>query len=656
MKRNPSVYFLIITGLCCLCMGCDLSTPMACAPNQVKCEEDFTGMGIQYSCNINNEWAAHTCASGGCNGDFCAEVIYPGCTENDVKCIDISRENMTNLDGSDESMGLLMTCVEGKLIPKICEGGMLCEANVCQTQICASGDSFCYQDDRFTLAVSCVDNSWVTSFCKQGAACIHGKCLEAPELQYHHSDTPNAALPLVLELTDDNLDGVINENDNPDILYMAGYQRIVALNGNDGSTIIDSGTEYSYSPTGIAAADLDNDGQMELVIGTRDVSSVGMQILRLEKGSDGYSWNIVDTYELPYKNKVCTSGDDEKQLFADLAAAIADLDGNGKPEIVTSAGVFFLNNEQKIEKRCDLPIRYGDVCQWYPVRPLVADLNMDGKSEIISGNYIYDLDCQELYKPEEGTANFTHAAVAKILDDGAQSGVLEPQIILAGDNIVSVQQIIVKSENSWDLQPVWLHQTNYSITTCDPISRLCSLRENYLNGSPLVADFNGDTIPDIGVAGTYGYTALDGKTGKRLWKFPIWDISGHTSATALDLYNTGRPAIAYRDETYLYLIDSLDGREIIPPIETQSSTRTEYPIIADVTGDGIADILVLSQNDDESKRGVFVYSSTDWPKTRSIWNQYTYHITNILENGKVPAKEDYSWKTSNTYQTNVVTQ
>ena len=655
MKTSSKSYFIMLIGLSFIYFGCDIAEPPACVPNQVKCELSENGIGIQYSCNISNIWVENSCVEGGCDGKFCEKFEYPSCSDKDNKCIDISRESVTQPNGAQESMGLMMTCVDGKLVPKICEGGLLCDSNVCQTQICTPGDKFCFQNELFTLSVSCIGTSWVTSYCKYGSACLNGTCLDPPELKYHYSDTPNAALPLVLQLTDDNSDTLIDENDTPDILYVAEYQRLVALNGNDGSLIINGTTGHSYSPTGIAAADLDNDGKMEIVIGTRDPTSVSMQILRLEKPGSTYQWTIVDNYIIPdLTNKNCNSND-QKFLFADMAAAIADLDGNGKPEIVTAMGVFALNNEQKIEKRCDIPIRYGDTCQWYPIRPIVADLNKDGKGEIISGNYIYDMDCQQLYKPAEDTTVFYHAAVAKLTSDEAQSGVLEPQLILTGNSIVTANKIIVKSATEWDLQPIWTHQTNYPITTCDPSNNMCSLKDNYLNGSPLVADFNADTIPDVGVSGTYGYTALDGKTGDRLWRYPIWDISGHTSSTALDLYGTGHPAIAYRDETYLYLLDSANGSEIIPPIDTRSSTRIEYPIIADVTGDGIADLLVLSQDDnDESKRGVFVYSAENWSKTRSIWNQYTYHITNILENGKVPAKEDYSWQKFNTYQTNVI--
>ena len=32
-----------------------------------------------------------------------------------------------------------------------------------------------------------------------------------------------------------------------------------------------------------------------------------------------------------------------------------------------------------------------------------------------------------------------------------------------------------------------------------------------------------------------------------------------------------------------------------------------------------------------------------WVRTRPIWNQHTYHITNINDDGTIPAVEDDNW-------------
>ena len=41
-----------------------------------------------------------------------------------------------------------------------------------------------------------------------------------------------------------------------------------------------------------------------------------------------------------------------------------------------------------------------------------------------------------------------------------------------------------------------------------------------------------------------------------------------------------------------------------------------------------------------------------WIQARRIWNQHTYHVTNVREDGTIPAVEPRSWSLLNTYRTN----
>jgi len=52
---------------------------------------------------------------------------------------------------------------------------------------------------------------------------------------------------------------------------------------------------------------------------------------------------------------------------------------------------------------------------------------------------------------------------------------------------------------------------------------------------------------------------------------------------------------------------------------------------------------------------VFGDPKDSWVKTRTIWNQYSYHVTNIGRDGVVPKKEENNWTTAglNDYRTNV---
>jgi hypothetical protein len=86
---------------------------------------------------------------------------------------------------------------------------------------------------------------------------------------------------------------------------------------------------------------------------------------------------------------------------------------------------------------------------------------------------------------------------------------------------------------------------------------------------------------------------------------------------------------------------------------TRSTTGTLWdPLVADVDSDGHADIRSCQQlpsivcPDDNSKQnGVRVFGDDEgkWVRTRRIWNQHAYHVTNVLENGDIPANELPNW-------------
>src|SRR5262249_8328209 len=79
----------------------------------------------------------------------------------------------------------------------------------------------------------------------------------------------------------------------------------------------------------------------------------------------------------------------------------------------------------------------------------------------------------------------------------------------------------------------------------------------------------------------------------------------------------------------------------------------ENPVIVDVDGDDHAEIVVMDNNyaigacDDgtASHTGFKVIGDAQnrWVRTRRIWNQHTYHVTNVLDDGKIPMNEAQNW-------------
>jgi hypothetical protein len=89
-----------------------------------------------------------------------------------------------------------------------------------------------------------------------------------------------------------------------------------------------------------------------------------------------------------------------------------------------------------------------------------------------------------------------------------------------------------------------------------------------------------------------------------------------------------------------------------------SCTWHEYVLVADVDGDGNAEIVAVANNNCGfgPQRGVYVFgdAADNWVATRKIWNQHTYHITNVNPDGTIPAIELNNWQQAglNNYRLN----
>lgn len=73
-----------------------------------------------------------------------------------------------------------------------------------------------------------------------------------------------------------------------------------------------------------------------------------------------------------------------------------------------------------------------------------------------------------------------------------------------------------------------------------------------------------------------------------------------------------------------------------------------YPAIADIDGDDRVEVVVPG-SDIGSSRGVSAFGCSAWVDGRRVWNDYTYHVTNINEDGSVPADQELSWLNNNSF-------
>jgi hypothetical protein len=172
-----------------------------------------------------------------------------------------------------------------------------------------------------------------------------------------------------------------------------------------------------------------------------------------------------------------------------------------------------------------------------------------------------------------------------------------------------------------------------------------------------VHDFDGDGIAEFAQSSGGHYSVFEGD-GSILWTNDVADVSGIASGTAFDFLGDGVAEALYGDEDRSLIFDGKNGDMVLDTPRT-SRTLIEYPVVADIDNDGSAEILVTSSDsihEGEQPSGFTVKAVRDqedrWIQARRIWNQHTYHVTNVKEDGTIPQFEKPHWQNLNTFRTN----
>ena len=403
--------------------------------------------------------------------------------------------------------------------------------------------------------------------------------------------------PVVGPLQDTNGDGLINENDTPAVIASSvwtgsasghAYGQLIAIDGKTGEKIWYAKAYSDGEGTTPALGDINGDGIPEII-----TISEAREIIALNNYGEiiwiSQRW-IVDT-----------------SLFA--AISIVDLEGDGQAEIIV--GNVVLDSEGNVKwKTEEIPKQVKS--HRFAFTSVVADLDLDGFLEVIMDQNIYRFDGQAYLSSEAQVAIqlCTFFAIGDFDDDPYQEIVCS-----SGKNL-----FLFEHDATLKWGPVYSPG-------------------NLAGGTPVVADMDGDGYLDIGVSGKYHYQVFDNH-GSLKWFIPIRDISsGGVGSSIFDLNGDGQLEIIHSDETKFRIIDASNGN-ILFSAPNYSITWQEYPTVADVDNDGHADILVPGYNGviGSGNRGVTVYqgANNDWMPARGIWNQYTYHITNVNDDGSIP--------------------
>jgi len=491
--------------------------------------------------------------------------------------------------------------------------------------------------------------------------------------------------PLVANLTDDNGDGRVDESDVPDVIFSScqaseccinclnvqdmkmmdpsGKSSLRAVSGRDGRelwTVTDAALQL-VGDGNLALGDLDGDNLVDIVApkycfqpGTGDDGMKG-------KYRAGTLLVFDNRGQLKFETEMWKGSEDNIEMGS--APTIGDIDGDGNPEIAFE-GTIFRSNGQKL-----FDLAHGGGDDGHGAFPLLTDLDGDGFQEIVTGKYAYRKDGSVIWErqptnPATCDESATTPGPTCVCNPGRiDLGWLVKQpcamngltMLLDVEKDGRAELVLRDAPTSMRILDASTGQPKYgpwswSLPSGDD-NGICSAAMS-------AADVDGDGKPEIIVPS--GDKLLVFKhDGTQLWSAPINDYGGQCGASgsaAFDFNGQGRYDVVYGDTQNTWVFRGADGT-IVFHGERNSSTLFETPVVADVDNDGHADIMMTNENGIlgiGQVAGIRVFSNqgNTWPATRRIWNQHSYHITDVNENGTIPRVETPNWKADNNWRAN----
>ena len=535
-------------------------------------------------------------------------------------------------------------CVEGVCLAA-CPGGVRCGA---ARDVCCGASQVCVSDACVDPGEACTD-----SFdCPLGEFCepTLGACLPQFDPVICETTPVFGAFEPIVEWS------IESATERPECIHGISAPIVVDLTGDGEPEVLANfacevwtrGVLRAFTGTGaplwtasandeelngrtsIGAADLDGDGRAEIVgVGTPESGGDAHRVIAFD--DDGsVLWRSTESDGTTPHRAHSSNG----------APTFADLDGDGTPEIILGAVVYDASGRLLWERDAGplegSPPGYGGGIA------AVADIDLDGEPEIVTGHRAYEADGTPLW--HTSSIGDGYPAIANFDSDP------QPEVVLvAGGDIYLLDGITGAVQFGPQSQP-----------------------GGGIGGPPTVADFDGDGMPEIGVAGARSYSVYDPSEDPLvLWSQTTIDESSNaTGSSVFDFEGDGAAEVVYGDECFMRVYRGSDGMVLLA-IPSSSATIHEYPLVADVDADGNSEIVIVANNNDSGIRarcgaahagwdgaraGLFIYGDTrdQWVRTRRIWNQHAYHVTNIDASGTVPALEMDNWSTPglNNYRAN----
>ena len=389
-----------------------------------------------------------------------------------------------------------------------------------------------------------------------------------------------------------------------------------------------------------AIGDIDLDGKPEIIVAGGETDGGVPPVTRLYAFEhDGHIKWISE----PLAERFFPAGSNSQTsegTMGEAAISLADLDGDGTPEILVAPG-----SSASTEARLQVWDHQGRKLDRFsapgtamggPTRVTVVDLDLDGDPEVVVGNAAWSNDGQLLWTRTDNVSNFSsqNFPIVANLDDDPYPELVRTR---GGGSLPDNRGNVV----------AWNHDGTDLLTPAgDPWE---VARPFGFNTAPIsIADVDADGYADIlfpNILGSDLFEVLDGRDGTVKWSKTVTTRS--SGATVLDLDRDGFVEVVFVDnDSTLHIWDGRDGTEKHAfPLDTPRPTDHTLPVFADVDADGTAELVIPGGFSFGFDEVVSVWESPadDWPRMRSIWNEQRYHVTNVNDDLTIPAQERPHW-------------
>ncbi|MEA2569092.1 MAG: large repetitive protein [Acidobacteriota bacterium] len=423
----------------------------------------------------------------------------------------------------------------------------------------------------------------------------------SPDKTYHLSP--------VARLKDTNGDDIIDENDTPFIVHASGGA-IILRRGDTGQIVWSQNFNFSGRQISPVIADVDGDGKPEIIVHAYEHKLVALNV-------DGTTkWTSPNLDRHPDWELYLNAGGGFIDYSYGGAPVVADLDGDGFPEVISGRSC--------LDGR-DGSVKWvggagagrawdtsSDHLFWenFPDQeaPIAADVDGDGRLDVVAGNTVYRADGSIIWQRPDLGDGYTAAVYL--------ANQTKPNIALVSNGRITM--LNPDGTTKWG-------------PTALPGGAM-------LGGAPTVFMIsNGGGGPYVGVAGDANYTVWDATTGAQRWTRQVNNDFGFgfTVTNSATVYDFGfGTCLVYSSHDKFQIMRAADGGTVYSEAIGTNAFYPMSPVVADVDGDGRADVVV------PGRPGLKILSDPTWPGARAIFNEASYHITNVAgEGGAIPKNE-----------------